>query len=309
MGINFTDFTGATALTMVELNRRFYQLDGVIEDQKDGNYYGASSELTITAGGAITVTGGYHTVAANGAPVVDDLDTINGTVEGQVITIAAASGDTITLRHGVGNIATMTGGPISMSGNQQLMLLDNGTNLVVLNSIAGGLLNEQVAHTTFVAPVANIDLTSIPATDNTLMLVMGLRSDQVANRDGIDITFNADAGANYTALQFERNVTTNVFTERLSQNELRITNGAAGASATANFVGVYILTIYNYASATKPRHLQYQGYVQHAVTTGNIFINVGGGLWNNAAAALDQITITPENGANWDEGFYALYSF
>ncbi len=304
---NFTPFTGATPVSQSEINRRLYQLSGVLDEFKDGNIFGASTELTIAAG-VVTVTGAYHTIAAQSG-VLDDLDTINGTIEGQLITIAAASGDTITLKHGTGNIVTLTGGDILMSGNQQYLLQDNGTDLVVLNFIAGGLLNEQVAHTQFTAPIVNIDLTSIPATDNTLVLVIGLRSDQVATRDGIDITFNADAGANYTFLQMERNAGVTVLTETLSQNELRITNGATGASATANFVGVYIITIHNYASISKPRHVQYQGYIQHAVTANNIFINIGGGLWNDAAVALNRITITPENGSNWDEGFYALYSF
>ncbi len=267
--VNFTPYTSSTPNSQVEINRRFYQLDAVLEQIKDGDYYGAAGSLTI-AGGVITIANECYVTINAQAGVTDDLDTINGTVEGQIIVLQAAASDTITLKHAAGNIVTATGGDVIMTGNQEFMLQDNGTNLVVLNFIAGGLLNEQVAHTTFGAPVANIDLQNIPAGDNTLMLVLGLRSDQVATRDGIDITFNADAGANYQRFYLERNNAAATPSEAINANEIRLPNGATGASATANFLGVLIMTIHNYASSTKPRHIQWQGYVQHGTATGNL---------------------------------------
>ena len=60
--------------------------------------------LTITAGGAITVTRSYHTVDGAGG-VGDNLDTINGGVAGMKLTLTAIDdATTITIRDGVGNI-------------------------------------------------------------------------------------------------------------------------------------------------------------------------------------------------------------
>lgn len=72
----------------------------------------ATTELEITAGGAITVTGFFHTVAANGGGA-DNLDTItngyttlslDGTDYHPFVYLKGKSGDTITVRHGQDNI-------------------------------------------------------------------------------------------------------------------------------------------------------------------------------------------------------------
>jgi hypothetical protein len=62
-------------------------------------------ELTIAAG-AITVTHGHHAVDTESDAAFDDLDTINGGVEGMVMTLQlAAEGRTVELT-GAGNIVT-----------------------------------------------------------------------------------------------------------------------------------------------------------------------------------------------------------
>lgn len=306
MGTNFTDITGTTPVSSVEINRRFYELDSVLEDMRDGKIYGASSELTISAGGAVTVTDGYHTIAANSG-TADDLDTINGTTAGQLIVIAAASGDTITITSGVGNIVTQTGADIAMSGNQQYQLLNNGTNLVVINFVTGGLMDEITAHTEFSVAAASVDITSIPATYASLMLVCGLRSDQVATTDGLRLRFNADSGANYDCALLKASKGGVVVAENLGATAMIFDAALAGASATANYMGTMIITVHNYASITFPRHVQTSGYIQYGATTDDLYHTAGGGLWDDTASAIDQITLLPENGSNFDLGFYALY--
>jgi len=64
---------------------------------------GASTELTIN-GGSITKTGGFHTVDGAG-DAADDLDTIAGGVDGDILILKAESVlRDITVRDGVGNI-------------------------------------------------------------------------------------------------------------------------------------------------------------------------------------------------------------
>jgi hypothetical protein len=61
--------------------------------------------LTISAGGAITLTQRNHVVDTFGAAATDDLDTINGGVTGRTIVLRAANTNrTVVLRDGVGNL-------------------------------------------------------------------------------------------------------------------------------------------------------------------------------------------------------------
>jgi len=60
--------------------------------------------LTIS-GGAITITGGYHRLGGEGG-AADDLDTINGGQDGQILVLRALSDSvTITVKDGTGNLS------------------------------------------------------------------------------------------------------------------------------------------------------------------------------------------------------------
>lgn len=63
-----------------------------------------ASTLTI-ATGAVTATGSYHLVDTEGAAASDDLDTINGGVDGSILIIRAAnSARTVVAKDGTGNL-------------------------------------------------------------------------------------------------------------------------------------------------------------------------------------------------------------
>lgn len=92
--------------------------------------------LTL-ASGAITPTQMYHAVAAESG-TADDLTTINTSGYTQlsdasntyrpVLVLQADTGDTITVKHGSGNITLNGGVDIALSGDKQLLLFYNGTN-------------------------------------------------------------------------------------------------------------------------------------------------------------------------------------
>jgi len=74
--------------------------------------YGKPTKLTVSAGGVITVTKSYHLIDGAG-DANDDLDTINGGVDGMVLVLQAEDDAvTITIRDGVGNIETEGGASI-----------------------------------------------------------------------------------------------------------------------------------------------------------------------------------------------------
>ena len=82
----------------------------------------ASTELTIAAG-VITVTQTYHTVDTQADAATDDLDTIGGVAEGQIVILRAEHTDrTVVLKNAVGNLAL--GADISLDDvNKHVILI------------------------------------------------------------------------------------------------------------------------------------------------------------------------------------------
>lgn len=86
-----------------------------------------SGELTI-ASGVITVTGSRHTVDTESDASTDDLDTINGGSEGQIINITNANtARAVVVKHATGNIL-IPGGDITLEDtNKELLLAYDGS--------------------------------------------------------------------------------------------------------------------------------------------------------------------------------------
>jgi hypothetical protein len=91
---------------------------------------GAASILTC-ATDAVTITGSRHKIAAESG-TADDLATINGaSAEGDRLTIFPDTGDTITVKHGTGNIRLNGSVDFAMNNvNDRLELDYDGTNWV-----------------------------------------------------------------------------------------------------------------------------------------------------------------------------------
>ena len=94
--------------------------------QQDGSDGGAFStptagELTISAG-AVTVTGGYHTIDTESDAATDDLDTISGGNDGQFLVIQAANAArTVVAKDGTGNL--QLAGDFSLDNTQDTLTL------------------------------------------------------------------------------------------------------------------------------------------------------------------------------------------
>lgn len=84
-----------------------------------------SQQLTTIAAGEVTFLSTFMAVAAQ-TGITDDLDTINGGTEGDLLYLQADTGDTITLKNGTGNLALF--GDITLTGNKIVCCIYNGTN-------------------------------------------------------------------------------------------------------------------------------------------------------------------------------------
>ncbi len=92
---------------------------------------GAPVELTI-ATGAVAVTRTNHTVDTEADAATDDLATITGGANGNLLLLTAAnSGRVVTLKHASGNIRTTDGQDIALSADGPLFLERGATNWLV----------------------------------------------------------------------------------------------------------------------------------------------------------------------------------
>ena len=92
-------------------------------DVKAGGFisFGSPSELTI-AGGAITATKSYHTVDTAGDASTDNLDTINGGSDGNILVIRPESNlRTVVAKDVTGNLTLA--GDFSMGANSDTLTL------------------------------------------------------------------------------------------------------------------------------------------------------------------------------------------
>ncbi len=101
------------------------------------------STLTI-ATGVVTATQSQHIIAVEPNGATDDLVTITvghsnlssaGITFRPWLLITADTGDTITLKHGTGNIACSTNQDIVLDDEMYILLVYNGTNWININVV------------------------------------------------------------------------------------------------------------------------------------------------------------------------------
>ena len=101
--------------------------------KNDGVYTTPDTTILTIATGVVTVTQGFHTIAAE-STTTDDLDTINldsslnlGTYR-PFLALIGDSGDTITVKHGTGNIVLNAAADFSLTASKMILLFYDGSN-------------------------------------------------------------------------------------------------------------------------------------------------------------------------------------
>lgn len=151
---------------------------------------------------------------------------------------------------------------------------------------------------------ASIDLPNIPATYRSLVLEIYGRCDRAAqNFDQLAMRFNADANNNYDYLVSGHYTTSHVSLSGQAA-AFALVSYIPGAAAPANRAASVRIIIPRYADTTFD-HLYYLlGMEIHGTTGTNVIGQFGGGNWRSTAA-INQITLTTENGANFLGGSVA----
>lgn len=139
-----TPLTTGAGATTTALNTVFSSLDSAITDLLKGDKtfnqqrFTAATQLTI-AGGAVTASRSMHKIETEAAAASDDLATISGGSEGDLLFIRAYNtAHTVVVKHGTGNIYLLSGADFSLDDTEKMiMLVHNGTYWIGLGGGGG----------------------------------------------------------------------------------------------------------------------------------------------------------------------------
>jgi hypothetical protein len=265
---------------------------------------GDAGKVLSGAGTWITV-GGVGTVTSVGVSAPSDF-----AVSGSPVTGAGTISLTRTSQ-AAGRVLASPAGSAGVPSYRALAASDIPT--LTNDKVSDRGMTEIVGLTETGTDVASIDLTSIPASYDSLMLMLFLRTTRsTGTSDGVILRFNNDStAANYHAIasRIGHNASTGT-TEVLPGAAAGMSFGAvvAQANSTAGYYAFLQMSIYNYRSTTRMKNVQMSGQLALNTTTGNIFTTAGSGIWNQTAAAINQITLIPSIGLNFAAGSsWALY--
>lgn len=116
------------ASTTIPLNNLQTALNNLIVGDAAWDQLNYGQDTKTISSDAITVTKTYNVIDTEGAAASDNLATINGGNDGDIlILIAANAGRIITLKNGTGNIVTSTNADITLSSTRALMLFKSGS--------------------------------------------------------------------------------------------------------------------------------------------------------------------------------------
>ncbi len=156
----------------------------------------------------------------------DELDTITGGIEGQILVIKA-DGVTITLKHGTGNIALAGGADFLLSAEEQFFLIYDGANwLDIQTSGVGDFITKALMDADSVLTATNDNTPVATAlTEQTVLgmltgghpaaIPIGITDDDIVQIDGADIADNEYA--RFTANGLESRTASEVYTDLLGQ--------------------------------------------------------------------------------------------
>ncbi len=266
--------------------------------------------LTIAAG-VVTATQMLHTIAAESG-AADDLDTITaghsnlscvGLTFRPIVILRADTGDTITIKHGTGNVLFGNSADFELSGNIVLSLIYNGTNWNDINSSASTATPGRVligAVDVGAGLAASMAISSIPGTYKSLKYMISAKHDGTVARNA-DLYFNADTtAANYNSQHLVGTNATASATEIIgTTGAIRHQNMLADTTNDdANAFGLIEGTIIDYASTDKNKLVYASGGVGKSGASGELLVVNLVGYWESAAA-ITTITVVCSGGDNF----------
>lgn len=271
-----------------------------IQELEFDNY----SKLTIAAG-VVTRTQVYHSIDTEAAAATDDLDTINGGTEADLL-ITRQDNDARNIKYTLaGNLEIPSGIDLySDLANQAFGWIFDGQNwLNFANPFGRSAL---IAETILSGSVASVTFASIPQTFRHLVLYFNARGDVAGSQDVLGIRFNADGAGNYDHILLRGNngAASSISTFAATSASLA---RFSGNTATAGVFGGGVIFFPNYTSANFNK--LGLGISLDMAATGAVSseLTFYGGQWRNTTATTS-ITGLPILSANFlANSIFALY--
>lgn len=161
--------------------------------------------------------------------------------------------------------------------------------------------------TTLGVTTASVTISSIPGTYKVLLLRLLLRSSLGAVSDSLLIQPNSDTTAANMYTRRVQFTTAAAFAAQTgSGTGLDLGAILPGASAPASHFAPIDLYIFDYANASNPKQMLWEGYTHTADAAASMMHSVGGCVWKSTAA-ITSLKFVP-SGGNFAAGSgYALY--
>lgn len=209
------------------------------------------------------------------------------------------------LPKGLGNLIVADGADwenIAVGADGSVLTADSGAAYGL--DWKAGVWTQIVVATQLGSSQTTITLSSIPATFQDLLLVLRARSTGVTSQ--VNVTFNADTGANYSINRTSYDgAAASTDTASNNQANLAIIGAITASTGTAGYFGYLALEIGGYQESAITR----QGtWLAGAMITATNHVRSNGSLaWENVSNALTSIELNC-NAGDFDTGtIYALY--
>lgn len=241
----------------------------------------AASELTISTG-AITVTQLYHTVDTEADAASDDLDTINGGEQGEIIYLQAAhTGRTVVLKHNTGNIQTPSGDDYSLDSTELIVqLMYDGSNWMLIGAGGAGGAGTVTSVAFTATPAGIFDVSGSPiTTSGTITLSM---DNQSANTVLSGPTSGGAAEPAFRALVADD--IPNLNASKITAGQLLLERGGTESDLSATGPGALVQASAGAAVTVETLDETRGGTAQTTYTTGDI-------LYASAADVLSKLAI------------------
>lgn len=311
--------TSALALTADVVTKALYDANTVLAANSDNTpaalTMGASTILARLAAGNIKaatpaeiktllaiaesdVSGLTASLAAKIAASVLDANTILYATTDDTPAALAVAASRIVGRKATGDITALTAAEVLTltgayaAGGTDVAVADGGTGASTAADARTnlGITMEVISRTVLGSAAASVDITSIPATYEALILDITGRGDTAAAAVAIGVRFNGDTGANYDSQQVYALGTATVGAAGIAGATSMGVGSLTAASATANNPGLTSLRIPGYARTVFFKALAGWNGRHEGTAAGSIVAASLYGQWRSTAA-INQITV------------------
>lgn len=262
---------------------------------------GINATITIASDTATITNGGSNYLLIGEGSTTDNLSTINGGSEGQIIYLTSFGSPVITIKNGTGNLYTANAidYPIQSSELDWIALRFDGTNW---REISRSNVNGALLKTTTVATASEATITDAYIFTQYVKIEFDFEITVATDAVYLGVQFSVNGGSAYISANYIGSVTQTSSLDGVAgqigpTDRIAISSNAAGwgisNASTNTYRGTIILK--NPSNSTRYKSLEIDR-VSYDNASGN-FVNLNGsGRYEGATTAVNAIRFFPSSG-------------